>query len=356
MIITIDCRQIDSSGTGVYLRECLPFFLKSDHKFILLGNSNRLGISFLKYINIEIIECSIKSFSIVELLFFPKKILRKINNSDLYYSPFFNIPGGIKIPVFSTIHDIIFPDMPELTSRFGLAIRMFFYKRCFIHSKLIFTVSEFSKSRIKNYLGNEKPIVVTHSAIQEQFLKLHSKIVNIKKKEIIVFIGNIKKHKGLNCLLEAFLLAKNEGIPHILIVIGDNKNFRTHDNDFLKKLNSFDQNTVFFTGHITNEQLIDYISSATLLIQPSLYEGFCLPPLEALVLGTQAIISNIPVLKEIYSEYPVIFFQAGDPIDLKNKIVSTISNKTKISLPDHLATKYTFQKTSSIIMENLTAS
>jgi len=351
MNITIDCRLIDSSGVGIYLSECLPYFFETDNTFFLIGNIEILNKYLAKNNKIKLLECRIKPFSIVELFFFPKKLLKKINSSDLYFNPFFNIPSGIKIPIYSTIHDIIFPDMPELTSRIGLEARMFFYRRCFKLSKTIFTVSEFSKSRIKHFLGNEKSIIVTYSGIKEKYIDLHINTKNIKKKDTIIFIGNIKKHKGLHHLLEAFLLAKNEGIPHILVVVGDNKNLRTYDNEFLNKLNSINPKTVVFTGFITEEKLIEYISTSSLLVQPSLYEGFCLPPLEALALGTPALISDIPVLKEIYSDFPVVFFKSGDPLDLKNEMIKIINNNIKITLPDYLLNKYTFQKISKKIME-----
>jgi len=60
------------------------------------------------------------------------------------------------------------------------------------------------------------------------------------------------------------------------------------------------------------------------LVQPSLYEGFGLPPLEAMVLGTPALISDILVFKEIYNDFPVTFFKTGDAIDLKNKMIELL--------------------------------
>jgi glycosyltransferase involved in cell wall biosynthesis len=347
--------MIDASGIGVYLRECLSWFLQSGNDFLLLGNTQRLRC-FSSNTNIKIIECDIKPFSLKELFFFSLKTARKINSADLYFSPFFNIPNGIKIPVFITIHDIIFPDMPELTSKTGLAARMFFYRRAYKKSKKIFTVSEFSKSRIQHHLGTLKPVIVTHSAIQPMFLANRANFQNVQKTQTLVFVGNIKKHKGLTILLDAFLLAKNEGLPHRLVVIGAKENFRTDDNAVLRKIESLSSDTVTFTGFISNGQVMEYLSSASLLVQPSLYEGFCLPPLEAMVLGTHALVSDIPVLKEIYAGFPVTFFRSGDSSDLKEKILKLLFNKKPSSpfLSDILLLRYTFEKTASIILKNLT--
>jgi len=351
MTICIDCRMINASGIGVYLRESLPRLLQSGNDFLLLGNAKRLQC-FTSNANVKIIECDIKVFSLKELFFFPRKTAKQINGADLYFSPFFNIPNSVAIPVFTTIHDVIFPDMPELTTRIGLAARIWFYRRAYKKSQKIFTVSEFSRSRIQRHLGAEKPVVVTHSAIQPMFLAYRANLRNVQKTQTIVFIGNIKKHKGLDLLIEAFSQAKNEGMPHQLVVIGAKENFRTADNAILKKTESLG---VTFTGFISDEQVMEHLSKAALLVQPSLYEGFCLPPLEAMVLGTHALISDIPVLKEIYAGFPVTFFRSGDPSDLKEKLMGLLFNKKPSSpdLSDDLLLKYTFEKTASVILKEL---
>jgi len=355
MTITIDCRWIDSSGIGVYLRECLPFFLDSGNFLFLLGDSKRLASAVMGRKNAAVIDCSVKPFSLQELLAFPRSLLKTVNSGDLYYSPYFNIPGGIKIPVYTTIHDIIFPDMPELCSRTGLAARMWFYRRAFGCSKKIFTVSDFSKSRIEHYSGNRVSVIVTHSAIQPMFLEHRAMLQRGQKKETVVFIGNIKKHKGLDCLLDAFHQARNEGLPHKLVIIGSKENFRTSDNAVLQKIEEIGNDAVFFTGFVSDEKLMEYLSEAALLVQPSLYEGFCLPPLEAMVLGTHALISDIPVLREVYADFPATFFCAGDSNDLKEKMTGLLKNKTAptVSLPEHLAKKYVFQKAASVILQNV---
>ncbi|GHV83575.1 glycosyl transferase [Spirochaetia bacterium] len=345
--------MLDASGIGVYIRECLPYFLSTAHKFFIIGSKDRLEGFVKEKANVTILDCFLKPFSTKEIIVFPKTIIKKINSGDIYYSPYFNIPPGIKVPIYTTIHDIIFPDMPEITSKPGLAARMFCYKRAYKYSKKIFTVSEFSKTRIQYFLGNKVPIVVTHSAIQPHFLNFDTS--NIHKKETIIFIGNIKRHKGLWCLLDAFFEARAAGLKHKLIIVGEKNNFRSQDTESLALLENVDPSVVEFTGFISDTKLMQLLSEAALLVQPTLYEGFCLPPLEALVLGTKALISDIPVLKEIYAGYPVEFFKTGDSTDLKEKLLSMLLNKPPehITLPHDLKTKYTFDKTFKTITENL---
>ena len=357
MTITVDCRWIDASGVGVYLRECLPFFLDSGHSFYLLGNSQKIASHAEGKKNVCILDCSLKPFSLTELFAFPHKLLKKINSGDLFYSPYFNIPGSLTIPIFTTIHDMVFPDIPHLSSSLGLKARMWFYRRAFKHSKKIFTVSEFSASRIKYYSQNKVSVVVTHSALKPHLFNYSG---NEPKKNTILFIGNIKKHKGLSVLVEAFLEAQKEGLQHKLIIIGTRDNFRSKD----AALSFSDHEDIEFSGFLTEEKLVEYLSSASLLVQPSLYEGFCLPPLEALAAGTPSLISDIPVLREIYSEYPlkttgqefpVFWFKAGDSKDLKEKLLLVLTRKTQdpVELPLPLKNLYTFKKTSAAILNSL---
>jgi glycosyltransferase involved in cell wall biosynthesis len=352
MIITIDCRLIDEiGGICVYLRECLPFFLASPHSFLLIGNSEKLKLLTASYTNLQIIDYRVKMFSLKELLFPPPTLLKAINKTDLYYSPFFNIPRGISVPVYTTIHDIVFLDMPELTSKTGLFLRRYFYKRAAAHSKKIFTVSFFSKERIEYYLGTKAPVIVTYSALQPYLKKIPAE--NIKKTNTIIFIGNIKKHKGLSYLLDAFSLAQEEGLKHKLVIVGEKEKFRTSDKEIFQKIDSFDPSAIEFTGFIDDEKLKKVLAEAALLVQPSLYEGFGLLPLEAMTLGTAALISDIPVFREIYEGFPVEYFKKGDAIDLKNQMTSLLYNKqpAKIELSATQIDRYTFKKTASLILD-----
>ena len=346
--------MINSSGIGVYLRGCLPHLINSGNNFILIGNNEQLK-SYASYSNVKILNCNIKPFSLIEIFFFPCGISKQINNTDVFYSPYINIPKGITIPVFTTIHDILFLDMPDIVSKTGLFIRILFYRRAYKISKLIFTVSEFSKSRIEHHLGKKKNIIVTYNAVQQIFLDYRVNIENVQKKDTIIFIGNIKKHKGLESLIEAFKLARIDGLKHQLIIVGSDKNHRSSDKSIIKKINSFEKDAICFTGYISDEKLLELLNSASLLVQPSLYEGFCYPPLEAMVSGTHVLISDIPVLKEVYEEFPVIYFKAGDSEDLKEKLTELLlNNKLKtLSLPEHLLNKYSFNKTASIILDYL---
>jgi glycosyltransferase involved in cell wall biosynthesis len=243
--------------------------------------------------------------------------------------------------------------MPELVSKPGLWMRMYFYKRAARLSKAIFTVSEFSKSRIQHFLGNSLNVINASNAVNVPF-KANSGNKRKKKKKI-VFIGNIKKHKGLNILLDAFLKCKNEGLDYELVIVGSRNNFRSSDKKTSKRLESLKGSGVSFTDFITDAEKWKLLEESALLVQPSLYEGFGYPPLEAMLSGTQVLISDISVFKEVYSDFPVIYFHAGDSRDLHDKLLEILSGKNPqvIDLNDTLIKKYTFKKTANSILQNM---
>jgi glycosyltransferase involved in cell wall biosynthesis len=355
MNIVIDCRMIDSSGIGVYLRESLPYLLKTTNTFLLLGDKRRLS-AYSVNDNIRISRCNIKAFSLKEILFFPKEIRREINRYDIYFTPYFNIPYGINIPVFSTIHDIIFPDMPELTSKAGLFLRMYFYKRAARLSKHLFTVSYFSKNRIEHHLGTKIPVTVTYSAIKP-FYKT-AVAGKVHKTKTILFIGNIKRNKGLWLLLDAFRMACRERLDYRLVITGEREHFRTSDKTVFDILNSGDSERIEFSGAVSDEKLKVLLIETSLLVQPSLYEGFGLPPLEAMAMGTAALVSDIPVFREIYEGFPVHYFRSGDAADLKDRIMELLYQKEpeQIRLKPELLNKYHFEKTAGIILNTFLSS
>ena len=351
--IAIDCRMIGSGGIGSFISELIPYFLE-ENECLLIG-SHEQCYSFLRQENVEFCHCDIKPFSLKELFNFPTDILEKINKYDFYFTPYCNIPNGIEIPIFSTIHDLVFLDVKDLTGFFGRFARKMFYKRAVNYSDVIFTVSNFSKERILHHLHCKKPIEVVYNAAPKYLKEAFESIPS--KKNQILFVGNIKKHKGLNILLDAFEKARkiDENFDLKLIIVGNADNFRTGDAETLSRLQKSNQEgAIEFTGKVSNDELKYLYSESKFLVQPSLYEGFGIPPLEAMTVGTPALISDIPVFKEIYSSLPVIFFKTGDSNDLAEKMISFGKNEKIINISE-LENLYSYKRSSEIICNTMRA-
>jgi len=352
MNIAIDCRMSGLSGIGVYLDNIIDQWTnqKKEHTFTLFGEKKNLS-RYGRYSNVRIIETNIDIFSFKELFRFPSK---EVNKCDVFYSPFFNIPGGITIPIFSTIHDVVFLDVEELTSKVGTIIRKLALRRAYRISSSIFTVSEFSKKRIQFHLGTKKEIVVTYSAINDELKTFQSDAQKYYDFEYILFIGNIKKHKGLDILLKAYRISRENGFTPKLVIVGDNKKFKTVDKEISQMLEEELDSNIVYTGNISNEKLYIIISQASLLVQPSVYEGFGLPPLESLYLGCNILLSDIPVFREIYTGFPVTFFDRNNLTEFSEKIQTCSKLKpVPADIRQDIDKRYNFYRASNLIWSQI---
>ncbi len=339
--------MIGKSGIGTYISGIIPYLIQQNNQCLLIGRSEDLSEYSHKH-QVKILHCDIPVFSLQEFFAFPSALRKEINTYDLYYSPYCNIPNGIHIPVYSTIHDIVFLDIKGLTSPAGTIIRKWYYKQACRRSSTIFTVSEFSKGRIQKKLHCKKNIVVTYTAVAQWCSNISTTTNKPPKKDYLLFVGNIKKHKGLHTLLPAFLSAKKKGLSAKLIIVGSADNFRTGDSEIQQKLAGIPDDSVQFTGYLTDEALKNLYMQSKLLVQPSEYEGFGLPPLEALSSGTHTLISDIPVFKEVYAKMPVTYFKTGNTEDLCNKLLETYKESAK---PFTVPELYSFKRTANIIQK-----
>lgn len=317
MKISIDCRYLGMSGIGRFL-EGILMMLPKGHSYVFWGNENQIKSYHLEG---EIVACDSSPFS-------PKGLftnVKKLNQCDLFFTPNFIVPYGIKVPVYSTIHDVIFLDDTSTTNGFlDRKIKKHLLKRCMRRSKTVFTVSEFSKSRIMHHFPNYKSkIEVIYTGLSNRLLEYKPKLV--EKRNQIIFVGNLKKNKNIIELLKAFEIVRTKDENMELLIVGSNDH-KTKDEVLSQYLT---MQGVHFTGRITDEELFDLISQSKFLIQPSLYEGFGLPPLEALYLGTRPILNSIEVFKEIYGELDVLFYVGTQ--DLANQILNASYQNVKYS-------------------------
>ena len=309
MKIAIDCRYLGKSGIGRVCQGILDNLDYEQHEYYLIGDAEKLAV----YPSAHIIVDHGNPFSAKGLFTFPKEVNQLC---DCMIVPNFIIPYGIKIPIYSIVHDLIFLDLPKITTKgfIDYRIKKILLKRCMKKSVKIACVSGFTKSRCEYYFPKyADKCYVNYIGLSKEVLNYDT--TGIEKTNSIVYVGNVKPHKGLKTLIDAFhMLPKG---MYQLKIIGEKEGFLVGMKE--EDLRSDD---VIFTGRLDDERLLHEIASASFLVQPSLYEGFGLPPLEALYLGTQPIISDIPVFKEIYGNLPVIFFKTGDANSLNNIILN----------------------------------
>jgi glycosyltransferase involved in cell wall biosynthesis len=160
-----------------------------------------------------------------------------------------------------------------------------------VSSKLIVTISDWSKNDISRILNIEKDKIVNVgcgvTALGSSDLAL------VKRKSYILAVSSIEPRKNFKFLVDAFN-KMNRDVD--LIIIGSEG--KVFSNPGIKKAIKGSGN-IFFTGYVSDEVLAGYYAGALLFIYPSLYEGFGLPPLEAMSAGCPVLVSNASSLPEV---------------------------------------------------------
>jgi glycosyltransferase involved in cell wall biosynthesis len=203
-----------------------------------------------------------------------------------------------------TIHDLSFLVNPDwFSTRFA-----YFYSllipRLATSAKAISTVSAFSKQEMVRILGTaEQKIQVIPGAISSTLTGASPSPdplpFSVPGKYILA-VGSIDPRKNLRALIEAFQQRRDKAV-HLVVVGSRNKVFA----DDQVRQNAEADATIHFTGYVSDAQLVQLYRNATLFVYPSLYEGFGLPPLEALYQGCPVIVSDIPPHREVCGEAAV---------------------------------------------------
>lgn len=246
-----------------------------------------------------------------------------------------------------TIHDIIaykFPDSVNLLPRIRFKLLL---HRIIKNSDLIITDSYNSKKDLITHFNvPPEKIEVTYLGIDDKFRVLpQEKVSEIKDKyglncPFILYVGMLAKHKNIPVLLEAFNIVLKKGLNCKLVIAGGKAWKFQHIFETLYKLDL--QENVIFTGYIPDEDLPALYNAADLFVYPSVYEGFGLPPLEAMACGTPVITSNTSSLPEVVGDAAILFSpydeeELADSIynvftdsDLKRSMVLKGLNRSKM--------------------------
>lgn len=230
------------------------------------------------------------------------------NSMELYHVPQngVGLSDNINCKKAITLHDIIPLRMPETVSDRYLRIFNDDMPKILDNCDGIITVSEFSKQDIcKEFNYPKEKIYVTHLAAEEIY-KPMSKCQckkNIEKKygiasDFILYVGGFSPRKNIIGLIEAFSLLPPPYRKSTKLVITGKKGF-SYD-VYLNRARELNiENDVIFTGFIPLEDLPYFYNACEMLVYPSFYEGFGLPPIEAMACGTPVITSTETSLPEV---------------------------------------------------------
>ena len=314
--------MIRASGIGTYLSELLPRMIAARPQlaFDLLGPAPVLnGLTWTRAGNVRIVDVAAPIYSVREQLALLWNIPRRAN---LCWSPHYNIPLAWRGRLAVTVHDVAHLALPEFVGgAHRLAYARFMFRRIARRADAIITVSDFTATEFDRLVGTPgtKPQVV-HSGVDRAWFEIPPSD-RPHPRPYILYVGNVKPHKNLGRLLEAFGQVASR-IRCDLLILGKNEGFLSGDPVVAAAAGRLAPR-VQLLGALPQERLRQFVAHADALVLPSLYEGFGLPPLEAMASGCPAIVSQVASLPEVCGD-AAIYFNPLEPASIGAAILRVL--------------------------------
>jgi len=360
MRIGIDARFYGPVGKGLgrYTQEVVDNIMKimsayplrqsaeserggADFDFVIFLSPENFDEFVCEQDNVKKVCLKISWYSWQEQLLMPFYLWRE--KLDLIHFPHFNVPLLTPTKFIVTIHDLILTHFP--TRRATTLNPFIYYLKSLAYRLVIFvaikrakkiiTVSEFTKNDLITQFGvKADKIVVTYEGVSNLAKGRDSLFVakldnqeTLKQYHIankfLLYVGNAYPHKNLEVLLRVFakLLLRQPDLR--LVLIGKEDYFYNRVHDSARALNLWQRENinspVVFPGYVSDAQLEILYREARAYIFPSLYEGFGLPPLEAMARSCPVVSSNRASLPEILGS-AALYFNPEDESEMLEKI------------------------------------
>ena len=317
MRIAIDARMARNplSGPGRYAINLIRALanLDNENQYIVIQNAN-LPEKITKAENFKTIWINHPPLSL-RTVFWLQTILEK-EKVQIFHSLYFLTPMGGHFTRIITIHDLMVLTFPNFFKGRSLPIKIYgkIFTNAFIRTSLACSSRIITDSEtVRNQIVQWKPkcsgkISVIYPGIDSTFKRINdmSHLENNRKKfglakNIVLYIGNTRPYKNLPRLIKAFKLLNDDQEHKFQLVIGGGESRNLHALKVLKHNLELDDYVVF-TGELTDDEVIALMNIADIFVFPSLYEGFGLPPLEAMACGTPVVTSNAGSLPEVVGD------------------------------------------------------
>ena len=349
-VIGIDARFYGPVGKGLgrYTQEIVDRIISanSDYCYVIFLSRENYD-DFQEGENVRKVLVSARWYSVREQVELPLKIIKY--RIDLMHFPHFNVPVFCFVKFVVTIHDLILTRHPTRRSTTLGYVRYVFknwgyrlvIRNAVKRSEKIISVSEFTKTDIlKNFKVDAKKIIVSYEGVADLKTGMFDKRENCKSVEMsneskdidrlgvcyninkpyMLYVGNAYPHKNLEMLLRVFKEVKDVK----LVLVGKEDFFYKRIKGYAKELGLFEDRVVF-PGYISDSDLRIVYANAILYVFPSLYEGFGLPPLEAMENGCVVVSSNLASMPEILGD-ACLYFDPRDKKDFLDKINRVIGD------------------------------
>ena len=338
MRIGIDARFYGSWGKGLgrYTQKLIAYLEKIDNNndYLILLRKDNWDEYEPKNRRFKKVLADYSWYSINEQLYFPRA-LKKLK-LDLMHFTHFNVPFFYMRPFVVTIHDLILTKYPtERATTLGplkYKLKHFGYKliigSAIRRAKSIIAVSKFTKQDISDHFEvASKKISVTHEGIdplvvdsQDTNKVLSTYAIN---SPYILYVGNVYPHKNIDGLVNAWEKVVAVKKDYKLVLVGKEDYFFQKIKELVKEKNLED--TIIFTGFVSDQDLPHVYKSASLYVFPSFCEGFGLPALEACYSGIPVAASDNSSLPEVLGR-AAVYFDPHDIQQITKKIIYVLDH------------------------------
>lgn len=331
MRIGIDARMYSTEFTGIgrYVYELVKQLKEVDDKneYVLFMNEPEYS-KFEDSKRFKKVLVKARHYSVREQLGYLWALRRA--KLDLMHFTHFNAPILYRRPSVVTIHDLTLSFFPgkKMNSAFYRTAYNIVLKSAVKNARKVIAVSENTKADLVEIAGTAPAKVeVIYEGVGEEFGprgdKEYQEDVHRKysiTRDFLLYTGVWRGHKNLVNLIKAFALLREgpEGYDMQLVITGEEDPYYPEVKRTVKELGL--EHHVIYTGMVPEKELVALYQTATAYVFPSLYEGFGLPPLEAMRCGTPVVASKVSCIPEICGEASAIYFDPYDPEDISNSI------------------------------------
>lgn len=303
--LVLDARMVNHSGIGTYIQSLLEALVGHPSLDIsLIGHAPELRKILGERLDmISVLPGTAPIYSIKEQLQLPCII----PGCDIFWSPHYNVP---LLPIRARTRVVTIHDVYHLAYKCQLRPLEKIYASLVLPLAIrlsagVITVSQFSKTEILSYthVAAQKVTVIPNGVAAERFRHAQADLELLRRyglTEYVLFVGNVKPHKNITGLLKAMGYIRRDYPGLKLLVVGKRTQFITGVAGLDKLIDELDlADQVVFSDYVNDADLCALYAGARMLVFPSFYEGFGLPPLEAMAAGTPVVASRAASIPEV---------------------------------------------------------
>lgn len=279
----------------------------------------------------------------------PLKLFFHQPRPDLFFSPSHYIPFFSPVPAICSIMDLGYLHYSSQFTQKDLYQLTNWTKESIVKSKHIITISRFTKKEIENiYHTNSHKITIAYPGVEAP---INIPTDNNLPKDYFLSLGTLKPSKNIPFLIDAFAKFSQKHSNFHLIIAGKKGWLFDEIFNTVKKHNL--ENKIIFQDYISDNQKWSLLRQAKSLIIPSHYEGFGIPAIEAMAVGTPVISSNIASLPEIVTGCGLLIDpnQVDSLVDAMNQIIKPTTRSKFIKLGAIQAKKFTWDNAAKVVIQ-----